>query len=127
MTPSLEGWPTKAKEAPSPHEVRLAPLDTKPVFQSLGDKTYWSVLKFFYNDTKVQLIPLLLVNNKIVSDFIKKANLFNDFFAAQCKLFTKSSVLLSTIFFKTHSRLNSISFKKKNILKIAHSHDDISI
>ena len=26
MTPSLEGWPTKAKEAPSPHEVRLASL-----------------------------------------------------------------------------------------------------
>ena len=22
MIPSLEGWPTKAKEAPSPHEVR---------------------------------------------------------------------------------------------------------
>ena len=22
MTPSLEGWPTKAKEAPSPHKVR---------------------------------------------------------------------------------------------------------
>ena len=35
MTPSLEGLPTKAKEAPSPHEVRLAPLDTNPVFQSL--------------------------------------------------------------------------------------------
>ena len=29
---SLEGWPTKAKEAPSPHEVRLTPLDTNPVF-----------------------------------------------------------------------------------------------
>ena len=38
MTPSLEGLPTKAKEAHSPHEVRLAPLDTNPVFQSLGDK-----------------------------------------------------------------------------------------
>ena len=36
MTPSLEGWPTKAKEAPSPHEVRLVPLYTNPVFQSLG-------------------------------------------------------------------------------------------
>ena len=35
MIPSLEGWPTKAKEAPSPHEVRLAPLDTNPVFQNL--------------------------------------------------------------------------------------------
>ena len=35
MTPSLEGWRTKAEEAP-PHEVRLALLDTDPVFQSLG-------------------------------------------------------------------------------------------
>ena len=35
MIPSLEGWPTKAKEALSPREVRLAPLDTNPVFQSL--------------------------------------------------------------------------------------------
>ena len=29
VTPSQEGLPTKAKEAPS-HEVRLAPLDTNP-------------------------------------------------------------------------------------------------
>ena len=35
MTPSLEGLPTKAKEAPSSHEVRMSPLDTNPVFQSL--------------------------------------------------------------------------------------------
>ena len=35
MTPSLEGCPTKAKEAPSPHEIRLATLDTNPVFQCL--------------------------------------------------------------------------------------------
>ena len=32
VTPSLEGWITKAKEAPSPHEVRLASLDTNPLF-----------------------------------------------------------------------------------------------
>ena len=38
MTLSLEWSPTKAKEVPSPHEVRLAPLDTKPVFQNLGGK-----------------------------------------------------------------------------------------
>ena len=35
MTPALEGWPTKAKEAPGPHEVRLTLLDTNPVFQCL--------------------------------------------------------------------------------------------
>ena len=39
MTPLLKGWPTKAKEEPSPHEVRLAPLDTNPVLQSLGVET----------------------------------------------------------------------------------------
>ena len=30
MIPSLEGLPNKAKEAPSPHEVRLAPLGHQP-------------------------------------------------------------------------------------------------
>ena len=35
VTPSLEGWPTKAEEVYSPHEVRLTPLDTNPVFQCL--------------------------------------------------------------------------------------------
>ena len=32
MITSLKGSPTKAKEAPSPHEVRVSPLDTNPVF-----------------------------------------------------------------------------------------------
>ena len=44
MTQSLEGWPTKAKEAPSLHEVRLALLDTNPVLQCLQGKR----LKKFY-------------------------------------------------------------------------------
>ena len=38
MKPSLEGLPTKTKEAPSPDEVRLAPLDTNPVFQCNGNR-----------------------------------------------------------------------------------------
>ena len=44
VIPSLEGWPTKAKEAPSPHEVRLIPLDSNPVFQCLGDE----IIKVWY-------------------------------------------------------------------------------
>ena len=35
MIASLEGWLTKAKEAPSPHEVRLSLLDSNQVFQIL--------------------------------------------------------------------------------------------
>ena len=41
VTPSLEVWSTKAKEAPSPHKVRLAPLDINPVFQSHGEDWDW--------------------------------------------------------------------------------------
>ena len=63
MTPSLEGWPTKAKEPPSPHEVRLAPLDTIPVFQNLGEESdgllepFESKIKWF-----VRTITLNLTN-----------------------------------------------------------------
>ena len=32
------GWPTKATEAPSPHEVRMTLLDTNPVFHCLEKK-----------------------------------------------------------------------------------------
>ena len=39
VIPSIEGWPTKAKEATSPHEVRLTPLDTNRLFQCLEKKT----------------------------------------------------------------------------------------
>ena len=68
-------------------------------------------------------------------DFTKKANLFKDFFATQCTPFTNSSVLPSTISFKTHSRLNPISFEKEEVLKVirhlnvrkAHGHNDISL
>ena len=41
MITSLEEWQTKAKVAPSPHEVRLSPLDTNTVFQCLGEKAFY--------------------------------------------------------------------------------------
>ena len=67
-------------------------------------KTYWSIFKSFYKGTKVPLIPPLLVNNKTVSDFPEKANLFNDFFASQCTPISNNSVLPSRKSFKTKRR-----------------------
>ena len=32
VRPSLERWSTKAKETPSPHEVRLTLQDSNPIF-----------------------------------------------------------------------------------------------
>ena len=42
-------------------------------------KIYWSFLKIFVNGSKIPLIPPLLVNNEFVTEFLVKANLFNDF------------------------------------------------
>ena len=99
-----------------------------------SSKTYWSILKSFYKGNKVPLIPPLLVNNKFVSDFTKKANLFNDFFASQCTPLSNNSTLPKK-YFLTEKRLITIDFNKDDILKIirnlnvnkAHGHDEISI
>ena len=51
MTPTLQGSTTKAKEAPSPHEVRMAVLETNPVFQCLGENLVLiSVLLLTYHN-----------------------------------------------------------------------------
>ena len=42
---------------------------------STSAKTYWSILKTFYNGKKVPLIPPLKIGNTLVSCFKKKANI----------------------------------------------------
>ena len=56
-------------------------------------KTYWSILKTFVNGSKIPLISVVLVNNEFVTDFLVKANLFNDFFREQCRPITNDSSL----------------------------------
>ena len=57
-------------------------------------KTYWSILKTLLNNKKIPCIPPLLQDNKYVTDFKKKAELFNLFFAEQCSIIDNSSELL---------------------------------
>ena len=47
-------------------------------------KTYWSLLKTFYNGKKVPIIPPLLIDNKIISDFEAKQTISIIFFVSQC-------------------------------------------
>ena len=56
-------------------------------------KTYWAIMKTFYNGKKIPLIPPLLINNKLESDFGKKANHFNEFFASKCTPLNNGSTL----------------------------------
>ena len=55
MIPSLKGWPTKAKEAPYPHEVRMSSMDTNPVFQNLGGENTKSNRNLWQSITHLKL------------------------------------------------------------------------
>ena len=46
-------------------------------------KTDWKKLKVFGNDTKISLIPPWVVGNPLLTVFLLKANLFNDYFSQQ--------------------------------------------
>ena len=54
-------------------------LDRKLNNPKSSRKSYWAIMKTFTNGKKIALIPLLLVNDKLESDFGKKANNFSEF------------------------------------------------
>ena len=56
-------------------------------------KTYWSILKTFYNDKKILLILPPLIDDKFGTDIKTKANIFNKFFADQCTPLKNNSIL----------------------------------
>ena len=97
-------------------------------------KTYWSILKSFYDDKKIPLIPPILVNNNFITDIKTKANIFNKFFVEQCTK-NNNSVLPINQMFLTQSKLSTLDFNENKILKTirelnihkAHGHDNISI
>ena len=100
-----------------------------------SSKTYWSILKSFLIGKKIPCIPPLFENNEYITDFKKKAELFNSFFANQCSLINNNSQLPPTLSYKTNERLSSVKITDDDILKIiakldlnkAHGHDKISI
>ena len=84
---------------------------------------------------KVPIIPPLLVNDKFVTNFLEKANLFNKFFSKQCQPLQNNSTLRKSNTYHTENRLNDIIFDNEKLLKIiqsldankAHGYDGISI
>ena len=52
-------------------------------------KTYWSILKSFLNNKKIPCIPPLFHQNRYITKYKDKTELFNNFFANQCSLIKK--------------------------------------
>ena len=102
---------------------------------SLSNKTYWSILKTFYNGKKVPIIPPLFINNKLVTDFQEKTNVFKSFFAKQYSPIPSSSALPAKISYMTKDRIKTLCFCKSDVIKLikaldvskAHGHDGISV
>ena len=98
-------------------------------------KSYWFISKTFLNNKKIPCFPRSFHDDKFITNFKEKAEIFNNFFAKQCSLININSDLLLVLSKKTHKSLSTIHFTSDDILKIiknlepykAHGHDMISI
>ena len=98
-------------------------LSTKLAKQKSNPKTYWSVLKRFLNNKKIPCIPSLFHENKFVTGFREKAEIFNSYFAKQCSLINSDSSLPCEIIKKTNNSLYYVRFSTKDILRIINNLD----
>ena len=80
-------------------------------------KTYWLILKTFLNNNKISCIPPLFHENKFITGFKEKAELFNHFFVNQCPLLSNNSVLPTDLPQLANKCLDSCIFRAVTFLK----------
>ena len=93
----------------------------KLIDPTISSKACWPVMKTFYNCKKVPIIPLLLISDKLESDFKKKAHHFKVFFASKCTPLINNSVIPDSFDYVSTVRLSSVIFNNVDILKIIKS------
>ena len=77
-------------------------------------KSYWPILKTLYNGKKIPLIPRILINGKLISNFKEKANHFNAFLASQCTPVSNDITLPLVITSAASASLSSVSFRDQD-------------
>ena len=80
-------------------------------------------MKTFVNGNKIPLTPPLLVDYKLVTDFLDKTNQTNDFFAKQYTPVSNGSTVPVSINFETRETLSTLQFYVDDIVKIIKSLD----
>ena len=87
--------------------------------------------KTFVNGKKIPCIPPILHEDKFVTDFQVKSEVFNSHFAKQCSLLKNESQSLPQLLPRGNTCLSTVTFSENDILKViqkldpnkAHSHD----
>ena len=72
----------------------------------------------FFNGNFQKVFPPLFHGNEYATDFKKKAELSNSFFAKQCSLIGNSTELPLNLHYTTDKRLNTSNFSNNDIEKI---------
>ena len=85
-------------------------------------KTYWPIMKTFFNWKNVPVIRPLLFNDAFVTEFQEKTNIFISFFS-QYKLVLKNSVLPREFTYMTEEQIQSITFIEWDVIKIIRAFD----
>ena len=83
-----------------------------------SSQIYWSILKIFLIGKKISYILSLFENNEYITDFRKKAKLFNSLFINQCSLTNNNSQPPPTLSQNTNKRLSSVKITNDDISKI---------
>ena len=79
-------------------------MTTKLEYSNATPKTYWAILNRLLYNQKIPAIPPLFVDGSFISDYLKKANLFNNVFVFTCTLIKNNSVL-SPLLYKTNVKI----------------------
>ena len=97
-------------------EKYLIRLSAKIEDPSTASKTYQSILNRFLSNKKIPIKQPIFVNEKVVSNFTEKGELFNAYFASQCTPLINKSQLPSLEFKANKSkRLEKMTFTDDNI------------
>ena len=102
----------------------LIRLSAKLEDHSTGPKTYWFILNRFLSNKKIPIIPAILVDDIVASNFAEKTEFFNSYFASQCTPVANKSQLPS-LEFKTGKRIEKVNFTDDNINLIIKNLDGI--
>ena len=102
---------------------------------SKGTKVYWETINKILNRKKVTCIPPLIENDVVYTSFLKKADIFNEYFVKQCSLLVNDSSLPDSLPYRTTSRLENVEISEEKIVRIinelnpnkTHGCDKISI
>ena len=73
-----------------------------------GPKYFCSAFKRITSEVKHANIPPLLENDMYAPNFQQKANIFNNYFAAECKIIDNGS-MLPIVYYKTNESNNEVN------------------